>query len=245
MGLQPAVRWRENDEKVTFRLENVSPAADGAMQAAAWSQVDDGWEKPFPRDGLGMDAVKRNLPRLAAPMVEQMVASAQPWQEALAGFARRADGAGLRWWLTGSGAAALRVPGIEPHDLDIMLDETQLAMAAEVFANDLVEPLVQTNGWVTRAFGVIFPGMRVDLAAGPEDFVDHPEPADFGPWAQEHLETVCWRGHEIRVPPLEVQAAVNRRRGRLERAARIEEVLRGQGQAPEGVILIPDSGSCG
>ena len=147
------------------------------------------------------------------------------WEAALEAFAARASAAGLDWWLTGSGATALRVPDVVPHDLDIILDESQLALAAEVFADVLIEPLGETRGWVTRAYGVIFLGMRIDLAAGPEAFVDEPEPADFGPWAANLLEAVDWRGFVIRVPPLSVQAAVNRRRGRDERAAQIEAVL--------------------
>lgn len=221
----PLVSWREDETTVTFRQERVDPKAAGALAAAVWSPEDGGWEKAFPRDAWGVDDVKANLPRLAGPMLRQMMASIQPWREALETFAIRAEAAGLRWWLTGSGAAALRVPGIEPHDLDIMLDETQLALAAETFGDVLVEPLALTDGWVTRGFGVIFLGMRVDMAAGPEAFVDQPEPADFGPWAEANLEMVMLGNHAIRVPPLDVQAAVNRRRGRLERAELIEKVL--------------------
>ncbi len=221
----PLVSWREDETMVTFRLERVDSGAASALMAAVWSPEDGGWEKTFPRRAWGVDDVKENLPRLAGPMLRRMMAPTQPWREALETFATRAGSANLRWWLTGSGATALRVPGIEPHDLDIMLDETQLALAAETFGDVLVEPLALTDGWVTRGFGVIFPGMRVDLAAGPEAFVDQPEPADFGPWAGANLETAMLGTHAIQVPPLDVQAAVNRRRGRLERAALIENVL--------------------
>ncbi len=221
-----AACWREDGNTITFQLKRVPRDAAAAMEAAGWTEVGDAcWEKTFPVDGLGIAAVQRNLPRLATVMVNQMLAPTQPWVVALESFATHAEESGLRWWLTGSGAAALRVPGIEPHDLDIMLDESQLAQVAEVFANALVEPIVQTGGWVTRSFGVLFLGMRIDLAAGPEAFVDQPEPADFGPWAQDHLETVAWRGHLVRVPPLAVQAAVNRRRGRVERADMIEAAI--------------------
>ena len=225
MSNSPTVTWRDDGGTVTFRLDGVGPRAAEQLAAAAWNPAGEGWEKPFPRDAHGIEDVKRNLPRLAGPMLQQMLVPTFGWEAALEAFAARASAAGLDWWLTGSGATALRVPDVVPHDLDIILDESQLALAAEVFADVLIEPLGETRGWVTRAYGVIFLGMRIDLAAGPEAFVDEPEPVDFGPWAANLLEAVDWRGFVIRVPPLSVQAAVNRRRGRDERAAQIEAVL--------------------
>jgi hypothetical protein len=41
------------------------------------------------------------------------------------------------------------------------------------------------------------------------------------------LETIHWQGYAIRVPPLDLQLAVNERRGRLERAAVIRAALVG------------------
>jgi hypothetical protein len=71
----------------------------------------------------------------------------------------------------------------------------------------------------------MFLSARIDLAFDPADFVDTPHPADFGPYAMRHLAEVHWRGTKIKVPPLELQAQVNRRRGRIARAAAIEEHL--------------------
>jgi hypothetical protein len=39
--------------------------------------------------------------------------------------------------------------------------------------------------------------------------------------------TLTWRGHVVRVPPLALQVAVNRRRGRWDRARLLEAHLRG------------------
>ena len=51
--------------------------------------------------------------------------------------------------------------------------------------------------------------------------VDDPHPSDFGPAAAERLETVSWRGHDLRVPPLEMQRQVSLRRGLGERVRQV------------------------
>lgn len=48
---------------------------------------------------------------------------------------------------------------------------------------------------------------------------------DQGPIAASRLEVIRWRGYDIRVPPLELQLEVSRRRGLGERVAIIERAL--------------------
>ena len=50
--------------------------------------------------------------------------------------------------------------------------------------------------------------------------------SDFGPTATGRLDTVTWRGHTLRVPPLDLQLQVSERRGM---AARVEEIERAMG----------------
>jgi hypothetical protein len=51
---------------------------------------------------------------------------------------------------------------------------------------------------------------------------DLPDVTDFGQTAAGRLETVRWRGWEIRVPPLDLQRAVCERRGLADRVAMID-----------------------
>ena len=78
---------------------------------------------------------------------------------------------------------------------------------------------------MVKYFGVLFLHARIDLAFDPEEFVDHPEPLDFGPYAMRNLETVVWKDHSLRIPPLELQLWVNRRRGKTDRVRAIEEFI--------------------
>ena len=51
-------------------------------------------------------------------------------------------------------------------------------------------------------------------------------PADFGPAAAARLQTVAFEDWMIRVPPLDLQRAVNQRRGLTERVAMIDALTR-------------------
>jgi hypothetical protein len=106
-----------------------------------------------------------------------------------------------------------------------MFDSVDAHRFAEVFADDLIEPLVDTEGWLTKDFGVVFRHARVDLASDPVAALDEPAPIDCGPYARAHLEEVEWNGFTIRVPPLALHLEVNRRRGRMDRAEAIRRVL--------------------
>src|SRR5690242_4544986 len=61
--------------------------------------------------------------------------------------------------------------------------------------------------------------------ASPRPFQPaHPTPdvTDFGSLAASRLEVVRWRGHEVRVPPLDLQLEVSKRRGLIDRVAKIQ-----------------------
>ncbi|MCB0031836.1 MAG: hypothetical protein KDE28_28190, partial [Anaerolineales bacterium] len=140
-------------------------------------------------------------------------------------FADRVAGTGVDWWLTGSCAACVRGIPLKPHDVDIMVDARNIGLLRELFQDDTIEPIVDSSGWVTKDFGVLFLGCRVDIASDPQPILDQPEPVDCGPYAKTVLETVSWRGHQLRIPPIELQLNANRRRQRVERVRLIEEYM--------------------
>ncbi len=106
-----------------------------------------------------------------------------------------------------------------------MLHSEDIDRVNELFADCIVEPIRSSKGWVVTNFGVLFMGARIDLAFDPEDFVDIPEPADFGPYAMKNLEVISYKGQRVKIPPLELQMQVNRRRGRDDRVVAIEKHL--------------------
>ncbi len=49
--------------------------------------------------------------------------------------------------------------------------------------------------------------------------------SDFGPTAENRVETLVWRDREIRVPPLELQLEVSKRRGLNERVEKTVKIM--------------------
>jgi hypothetical protein len=129
------------------------------------------------------------------------------------------------WWVTGSAALAVRRVPVAPRDLDFVTTLSGAWELGERLSDLLVEPLSTSADWVAEVFGRAYGPARIEWVGGMRDWVDEPEPGDLGPYAAARLETVEWRGHAIRVPPLELQLASSRQRGLDERAAAIERAL--------------------
>lgn len=213
-------------DRLVYRLLDVDPAYDAVLRMCFWDRDDLGWHRRYPRDAAD---VGRASARFAAQCEEMFAQLAYlrpiPWEQALLAFADRAARHGLGWWLTGSVSACIRGIPLDPHDVDVMIDGRDATLFADAFCDYLVEPIVDTEGWLTKDFGVLFWHARIDIASDPSPALDQPTPADCGPFARDHLEQVDYRGRAIRVPPLDLLAATNRRRGRTGRAELIERAI--------------------
>jgi hypothetical protein len=106
-----------------------------------------------------------------------------------------------------------------------MIDSNDVDEMTDVFKDALIEPIIDTNGWVTKDFGVMFLDVRIDIASDPSPVLDQPEPSDCGPYAKAHLECVSWHDFEIKIPPLGLQIAVNAKRGRIDRVKKMQAYL--------------------
>src|SRR5829696_1322769 len=129
------------------------------------------------------------------------------------------------WWLTGSAALALRGLPVAPRDVDLVTTLSGAWELGERLSDVLVEPLSTSADWVAEVFGRAYGPARIEWVGGVRAWVDEPEPADLGPYAAARLETVEWRGHAIRVPPLVLQLASSSRRGLEDRVAAIQRAL--------------------
>jgi hypothetical protein len=180
--------------------------------------------RPVDPAAPGLDATFGRFAASAQALLDQTARRApMPWEAALETVLARTDG--VDWWLAGSGALAVRGIIDDPRDLDLVTSEAGSTLLAERLADLLVEPVSGGGGWIAASFGRAFAGGRVEWVGAVRPSVDDGEPADFGPTAAGRLDTVRWRGHELRVPPLDLQLAVSRRRGLDDRAAAIERSL--------------------
>lgn len=202
-----------------FLLTAVEPELQQAAIALGFVRDGEAFVRVFPQDARWLEEAWRNFVRHAPAMVRQTASGVAPWDEALQAFLERVDG--VDWWLTGSGALAVRGVDVSPRDLDVITDAAGSSRLGELLADSLVEPVFASQGWVARWWGRAFLGARVEWVAEVASSVDDPHPVDFGPTAAANLESVVWRGHELRVPPLELQLAVAERRGLTTRVAAI------------------------
>lgn len=221
------VSFEEADEKVIFRISEFDPKYEKILKMCFYENDGRGYIKIYPKNAKYLDSIMARYSDNAKLMFDQLGYFAPvPWEKALAEFCQRTQDTNIDWWLTGSCAACIRGIKMNPHDVDIMTDSGCIDEITEVFSEFLIEPIVDTNGWLTRDFGVIFLHARIDIASDPQDILDIPEPIDCGPYARQNLEIIKWNGYEIKVPPLELQLNVNRRRERLDRVKLIEDFMK-------------------
>jgi hypothetical protein len=155
---------------------------------------------------------ERHLPALLAQAARR---ERPPWEDALATVAARLGDEG--WFLCGSAAIAVRGVDVTPRDVDFMAASHEAARRA--LADLLIEPPVETTRSAFRWFGRAFAGARIEWAAEPPPDTDERWVSEIGPAAAARLDTVEWRGHRLRVPPLDLQVAVSRARGLDDRVA--------------------------
>ena len=217
------IEFEHESDQVTFRLTNVDSWIEKALRMCFYEQEGDAFVKRFPADTPDLDRIMAHYEAHAEEMFLQLVYQRPvPWEDGLRRFLGRARDTGIRWWLTGSCATCLRGVDLDPHDVDIMVDSQDVARIREVFRDVVIEPIIDTNGWLTKDFGVLFDACRIDIASDPQACLDDPEPVDCGPYAQVNLETIEWEGFRVPVPPVELQLNANRRRERHDRVQRIE-----------------------
>ncbi|HWA66015.1 MAG TPA: hypothetical protein VG899_06545 [Mycobacteriales bacterium] len=144
------------------------------------------------------------------------------WQAGLVEWVGRVQDSGLRWWLYGSGALAVRGVDVTPGDLDLHVSDASLA--GRLLADLLVEPVTELTGWVADRGGRAWHGVLIEWLSDAHPSGADP-PHEQEPAAGDHLEHVVWRGLTIPVPALALQLAVAERRGLPDRAELIRRAM--------------------
>lgn len=217
---------KDTPDQVSFIITDLDPKYHPVLEGFYYSPVEEGFARHYPVDTPHLDRIYANFQRYAEEMILQTAGEhPTPWQKALASFCDLTDGKKINWWLTGSAALAIRGIDIQPNDLDLVVDEPSDSLLAELLLDYLVEPLQPSQDWIWNSFTRAFLHVRLEWVGGVNSSADKPEISDFGPGAEQRLETVSWQGYQIRVPPLDLQMAVCQRRGMTDRVSKIEAFL--------------------
>lgn len=218
------------DSQTSFVISGLDPAYHDVVRDLYYSQVEEGFVKTYPADTPHLDRIYRNFERYAEEMILHAArVHPVPWEQALLSFLKIVENENVNWWLTGSAALAVRGTGISPRDLDLVVDGVGAQRLGELLLDYLVEPVLPVQGWICNWFGRAFLHARIEWIGDVHNSVDEPDISDFGPIAASRLEVINWHRKEIRVPPLDLQLEVNKRRGLVERVEIIMRVVNSSG----------------
>jgi hypothetical protein len=212
----------DTDRTSEFRIIELPGELVPAARKLAFTGDAGHWSRSFPAGTPHLDRAWPTFQRLVESCLRQTAGlDPVPWAEALTEVCRRLNGAGVQWWLTGSAALAVRGIPVTPGDLDLVVTEEDVHRVGDLLLDGLIEPVAPAD-WFCRWWGRAVLGARVEWVGGVGPAADQPEVTDFGLVAAANLRAVRWRGHEVRVPPLELQRAVSVRRELTERVRLID-----------------------
>lgn len=218
------VAFDEDGDNIHFRLYDYDQKYEKLFQLCFYQRVDNGYIKTYPKNTKYLNKMMLRYEKYAKKMFDQLgYFSKVPWEEGLTSFCSIMENTSIDWSLVGSCAACTRGIALQPHDIDIMINSKDIPQITEVLQDILIEPIIDTKGWLTKDFGVVFNHCRIDIASDPSPILDNPEPVDCGPYAMNHLEEIEWKNHTIKIPALHLQIAVNKKRGRFDRVELMEK----------------------
>jgi hypothetical protein len=221
-----ARRWIDDQGAVWFAVGLTGGTYEQVAERVLMDYERSGleWRRGYPCDTPHLERAWENF----SACIEQVLRQAArlepvPWRDALRELCQRTTGRPVSWWLAGSTALAVRGAPIEPGDLDIVCDAGDAVTIGELFSDSLIEPVTAGPAdWLGQWQGRAFWEARIEWVGGINPLVDDPEPCDFGPEAARRLEPVRFEDWQILVPPLDLQRAVNERRGLLHRVTMID-----------------------
>lgn len=213
-------------DQTLFVVSDVEPRYREGLQALVYQEHDEGYARAYPSDAPHLETAYHNFERFTEIMLRQEIGELAPnWEDALLRFINKITGQNIDWWLTGSAALSVRGLDVMPGDIDLITTADDALRLGNLLVDYIVQPVQDTTGWIGKWFCRAFMGACVEWVGGVSDAADAYGISDFGPSAAARLETVTWHGHVVRVPPLDLQLAVNERRGRSERAAKIKAAI--------------------
>lgn len=216
----------KSKDKIAFNISNYHEKYEDIFKMCYYQKKGNNYYKEFSADIKNINKIADYFKNNAQEMFDQLgYFKPIPWQKAFLAFLQIIDGHDIDWWLTGSCACCIRGIPLNPHDVDIMINSKDADKISELFSDYIIEPIINTGGWLTKDFGVIFLHARIDIASDPVEALDYPLPIDCGPYAKKYLQELEWQGFKIRVPPLQLHINANEKRGRSERVSILKKYL--------------------
>ncbi len=219
-------RWTDDRGTVWFAVGVLGGTYEQIAERVLmdYERVGPEWRRGYPGDTPHLERAWQNFSACIERVLRQAAGlEPVPWRDALRELCQRTNGQPVSWWLAGSTALAVRGAPLEPGDLDVICDAGDAVTIGELFSDSLIEPVTTGSAdWLGEWLGRAFWRARIEWVGGINPLVDDPEPCDFGPEAARRLEPVRFEDWQILVPPLDLQRAVNERRGLTHRVGMID-----------------------
>jgi hypothetical protein len=209
-----------------FIVTAIDPAYLEALEDLEFLPFEEGYARTFPSDSLHLVRSYENFALYAEELILQTARiQPVPWEQALLALLEKIQGHKIDWWLVGSTALAVRGLDVAPRDIDLSVADKDAHRLGDLLLDNLIEPVQPTPDWFCNWFGRAFLHARVEWVGGVDERADTPEVSDFGPTAASRKETVVWHGHQIQVPPLDMQLRASEARGMTGRVEKIKRLL--------------------
>lgn len=213
-------------QQVYFVIEEAEPTLHDAIRGLRYEVFEGGFARAFPAATPHLDQIYQNFARYMPNLIAQAAGvHPVPWEKCLSALVERLHGENINWWLVGSAALAVRGLPVQPHDLDLIVQDQGSTRVSELLREYEVEPMHDSRGWIWDWFGRSFLHARLEWVRDVNHKAEADGMVDYGLTALERSEIVDWQGAAIRVPPLELQLLVSERRGLTQRADLIRTYL--------------------
>lgn len=234
------VRKRVGDQAL-FVILDLDPAYHQTALSLGYDEIAGGFASSCPAASPHVDRAFQNFQQYAELLLLQAARlEPVPWEASLSAWLDLVGGTQINWWLKGSAALAARGLTVLPKDIDLVVADANTQHVDDLLAEWLIQPTIPTPGWVHNSFGRSFLHCCLEWCGGVNQNADALFESDQGPSAANRLETVEWCGHNLRVPPLDLQLETVRQRGMTERGAEIQALLDAPKPRPKLGKPLPD-----
>ncbi len=192
-----------------FAVEDTSKDEITALKKLGFDPMGCYLVRSFPENMQGIDWAFQNFEKHIETMVSHELNEIDvPWTSSLFLFLELMQNFSVKWWLIGIGALAVRGIPVSPKALDIIVEEVDCPIFADLISNYLVEPLVTRKRSHVRWQGRAFLKARIEFRAGIQETTNSVLPTETGELVSEWLETVVWNDYTLLVPPLNLQLQI-------------------------------------
>lgn len=220
----------EQDGNLVYQVSDISKEYHNVLKDNLYEKIDEKYVKNFDLPITNKAQTINNFSKYAPKMFSDIINNKpMQWKDGLNHFATIAKKAEINWWTNGKAALALMGVDLEVDDLDFIFDYSDINKVNFAFKDYIIEPIQSTQGTfrenIVRYYGVAYSHCRTCFMFEPQKSLDHPEPVHFGTYASEHLDTIKWLNHNIKIAPLKLHLNTYKRWGSETNVRKIKEFL--------------------